>query len=852
MYRLSSISVSRGKGQSAVASLAYRTGKNLYDERLDKTFNYTNKDVSCNVVLLPKNANSKYNDVGTLANAIEKAEKRGDSELLKEYILTLPLELDKTRRIQMVKDFANENFVSNGLACNLAFHDLDGQQPHCHLTTTTRSFNELGDLGKKERFFKETGFLIGVRQDWARTINNEYALANIDKIISADTLRKQGLNLQPINSNYKNIEDRQLHIAKIKAKNRLLLLKEPQQIANFLTYHKAVFTDKELQDCIVKYVGKDNLEECYHTVFHHGNTLSDTERKEFTSADYKMIEAKFFDSVATLYKTDDSKNIASKILQEISKNMTLSVEQKSALYYATRTDSNIKNIQGFAGSGKSYTMKAISDSYTLSGYNCRGLALSGVISDSLGNECNIKSSTVASFLYGIEKERELITDKTVFFIDEASMIGTRDYQKILDLAVTHHCKIISVGDDNQLQSIQGGASFRGMCENTTSVTLSEIRRQRDDQDKLATLQLSTGKIKKALEYYNDKDCISFHNKKLDMVEAISNSYLSDAKNNPNDTSLIMAHANIDVACFNEYIHDKRKAFGELGNSTVFNDVEYSVNDRFVFLSNDNGLGVKNGTIGTIEVIKGNEFQIKIDSSEDKTSKRVNFNTKDYDKFSQAYALTIHKSQGVTVDKAHVYIDKNINSNLVLVGCSRHRKTLQIHCLQKNEANKKGFTGINDLVKSAERKQIKELVRDKLISLEHKLANKNNINELQRYSTQQKTGLSDKDLAVYERLEKITALEKRRCDLSKLAAKTGYGLSETKATISKQLQTAEMNKDKLLVEFQKNNHNVNKSIASSDMYKQVSDMNRQRNQTIDNMQQASIDRAERSRDDGFSY
>jgi hypothetical protein len=117
----------------------------------------------------------------------------------------------------------------------------------------------------------------------------EYELAGIKKIVSYETLRKQGLNLQPINSNYKNREDREIHIEKIKEKNRKQILKEPQQVANFLTYNKAVFTDKELQECIVKSVGEKNLKECYKAVFSNSNTLLlDKDLKQFTSAEYQL------------------------------------------------------------------------------------------------------------------------------------------------------------------------------------------------------------------------------------------------------------------------------------------------------------------------------------------------------------------------------------------------------------------------------------------------------------------------------------------------------------------------------------------------------------------------------------
>tara|TARA_B110000503_G_scaffold137776_1_gene222621 strand:- start:687 stop:3218 length:2532 start_codon:yes stop_codon:yes gene_type:complete len=823
MYRLSSVSISRGKGQSAIASLAYRTGEKLLDEKLGKTFDYTNKDVSHHEILLPANANDKYSDVEKLANAVEKKETRDNSELLKEYILTLPLELNKEQQIKMVKDFANKQFVEKGLACSIAFHDLGGSQPHCHLTTTTRSFNELGELGNKERFFKDTGFLIKLRQEWAKTINLEYELAGIKKVVSSETLRKQGLNLQPINSNYKNREDREIHIEKIKEKNRKQILKEPQQVANFLTYNKAVFTDKELQECIIRYVGEKNLKECYKAVFSNSNTLLlDKDLKQFTSAEYQLKEIKLFNSVDILNKEDFSKKIDSNILKSISKDMDLSVEQKSALYYATRTDSNIKNIQGFAGAGKSYTMKAISDSYQKAGYSCRGLALSGVISDNLGNDCKIKSSTIASFLYTIEKDREKLSQKTVLFIDEASMIGTRDYQKILELAEKNNCKVISVGDDNQLQAIQSGGVFRGICKNTSSLTLSEIRRQQDHKDRLATLNFSTGKTKEALEHYNEKNCIKFHDKKLNLVKEISDKYLNDMKNNPGQKNLILAHANKDVAGFNKHIHDTKKELGELGNSKFVNGIEYSEKDRFVFLDNNHSLGVKNGTIGTIETIKNNEFQIRIDTPKNEPEKKVNFNIKDYNKFTHAYALTIHKSQGVTVDKTQLYMDKNTNNNLALVGCSRHKESLQIHCLQKNKDNPNGFENVNDLIKLAERKQVKELVQDKLIKLETSLSRKG-LNTLSKYSKSQKLEQKE-NFGIDKNLIQIIAINERVKDLEKLSKKSKDHF--TNKVIDTQLTNSYKEQDKLFKTFFENHKSMNQNVLESPVYKQVMDINKQ--------------------------
>lgn len=814
MYRLSSNSISRGKGQSAVNSLAYRTGKCLYDEKLEKHFDYSNKPVSHYEILLPENANSNYLDVEKLGNAIEKSEVRKNSELMKEYVLTLPLEFSKEQQIKLVNNFAKKYFLSKGLGVCVAFHGLEDKQPHCHLTTTTRSFGEDGALGKKERFLKDKSFLIDLRKEWEKSLNLEFQILGINKAVSAESLRKQGLNLQPINSNYKDREQREEHIAKIKAKNAQSIIKEPNQIANFLTHNKAVFTDKELQQCLIKYVGEENLKECYKAVFKSENTiLLDKELKQFTSVEYQLREIQLFNSVDKLNNTDFSKELDSNLLRSISKDMTLTVEQKCALYYATRTDSNIKNIQGFAGSGKSHTMKAIAESYKLSGYNCRGLALSGIISDNIANDCNIKSSTIASFL--LSQENENINSKNVFIIDEASMIGTRDYQKILQIAEEKNCKVVSVGDDNQLQAIQSGGVFRGICENTSSITLSEIRRQKEHQDRLATLNFSTGKTREALEHYNNKGCIHFHKNQNDLVKDISNRYLQDLKET-GKTSIILAHANKDVLGFNKYIHEQRKSKGELGNSLVVKGTEYSEKDRFVFLDNDYALGVKNGTTGTIERIKGNEFQINLDNKDT----TINFNVKDYDKFAHAYALTIHKSQGITVEKTQIYADTNINNNLALVGCSRHKESLQIHCLEKSKDNEKGFKNFDDLVQKSERKQVKELVQDKLIQVGLQQPNDKALDVLKEHSKEQKkqTEFSQEEQKNIMKIMKALELNEKAKDLNLIKAKaTGYSMQRE---VEKEIKNVEDKRDLILKNIDKENKTLSPEIKKTQEYQRL--------------------------------
>ena len=94
IFHLSAKIISRGKGQSAIASAAYRSGDKLHDERYDETQDYTNKRfIEHSEIQLPENAPAKYQDRATLWNSVEKAEKAKNSQLAREIEIALPREL---------------------------------------------------------------------------------------------------------------------------------------------------------------------------------------------------------------------------------------------------------------------------------------------------------------------------------------------------------------------------------------------------------------------------------------------------------------------------------------------------------------------------------------------------------------------------------------------------------------------------------------------------------------------------------------------------------------------------------------------------------------------------------------
>ena len=144
--------ISRGKGQSAVASAAYRAGEKITNERTGAIHDYTRKQgVAKSVIMLPENASEKFYDRATLWNEVERIEKASNSQLAREIELALPKELEYFQKTSLVFEYVKENFTNKGMIADINFHNMDSHNPHVHIMLTMRPFNEDGTWGDKQR-----------------------------------------------------------------------------------------------------------------------------------------------------------------------------------------------------------------------------------------------------------------------------------------------------------------------------------------------------------------------------------------------------------------------------------------------------------------------------------------------------------------------------------------------------------------------------------------------------------------------------------------------------------------------------------------------------------------------------
>ena len=102
-------------------------------------------------VFLPDMAPAEWVDREVLWNAVEDAEKTKDSRLAREFVVALPVELNKDEWITLLTDFIQTNFVAEGMCADVCIHDTDGHNPHAHIMLTVRPLTKDGKWQHKTK-----------------------------------------------------------------------------------------------------------------------------------------------------------------------------------------------------------------------------------------------------------------------------------------------------------------------------------------------------------------------------------------------------------------------------------------------------------------------------------------------------------------------------------------------------------------------------------------------------------------------------------------------------------------------------------------------------------------------------
>ncbi|RVC60616.1 Ti-type conjugative transfer relaxase TraA [Mesorhizobium sp.] len=703
IYHLHVKVIGRKAGSSAVASAAYRSASRLRDERIERSHDFSSKrGVVHSEVMLPEDAPEAWSDRERLWNDVEAFEVRKDAQLAREVEFALPREFSQAEGIELARDFVQAEFVSRGMVSDLNVHwdtAEDGStKPHAHVMLTMRSVDENG-FGPKVRDWNATQMVERWRERWAEFANERLAELDIDVRIDHRSLEAQGIALEPqtqIGAPAQRIEDGRLDPADIEAdraelhreiarNNGARIIADPSLALDAITHQQSTFTRKDIAkfahrhsdgmeqfDAVMGAIsgapdlvelGKDGRGEDRFTT----RQMIETEQRLYRAAERMVAEGQH--AVGDLDR-------ATALAAAKQHGPVLSVEQSEALDHITDAR-GLGVVVGFAGTGKSAMLGVARQAWAAAGYEVRGAALSGIAAENLESGSGISSRTVASMEHSWEHDRDLLTALDVLVIDEAGMVGTRQLERLLSHAADVGAKVVLVGDPQQLQAIEAGAAFRSIHERHGGVEIGQVRRQREDWQRDATRDLATGRIGAAIGAYDTQGMVHQAATRDQARSDLVARWDRDRQAEPQVSRIILTHTNDEVRALNKAARERMRAAGDLGDE-VHVDVErgaktFARGDRVMFLRNERGLGVKNGTLGVIEEVSVQGMTVQIDDG-----RSVRFDLKDYAHIDHGYAATIHKVQGMTVDRTHVLATPGMDAHSSYVSLSRHRDGMDLH------------------------------------------------------------------------------------------------------------------------------------------------------------------------------
>ncbi|WP_299587629.1 AAA family ATPase [uncultured Tateyamaria sp.] len=354
----------------------------------------------------------------------------------------------------------------------------------------------------------------------------------------------------------------------------------------------------------------------------------------------------------------------------------LSDEQRDAIHHMT--DANrLSLVVGRAGTGKSTILAAARDAWTQAGITVHGAALSGKAAAGLQDASQIPSRTLAALELSWANGNDPIKPGDVLVIDEAGMVGTRQMNRIAQKIDQLGAKLVLVGDPDQLPPVEAGEPFRGLIERYHSAELSEVYRQDAEWQKQATHALAQGHIAEAVAAYDAKSCVAHMPSRDTAITQLTEDYLSARATAPDTSQLILAHRRRDVHALNQSVRETLKLVGELEDGPLFRTDngprEFAPADRIVFTANNRDIGAKNGVLGTVRKASDRKITVDLDDGG-----HVSFDPLQFQSFDHGYAVTIHKSQGVTVDECYVMASRTMDDPLAYVALTRHRTDMRLY------------------------------------------------------------------------------------------------------------------------------------------------------------------------------
>ncbi len=354
---------------------------------------------------------------------------------------------------------------------------------------------------------------------------------------------------------------------------------------------------------------------------------------------------------------------------------TLGADQEEAVRHLCGGSCRVRVLEARAGTGKTFTLDAVREAYEASGVAVVGVAWQGQAADLLQRDAGIPSQTAALLVVRSGRGEQPIPHRGVVIVDEASVMPTRPLEQLIAQAAEREARVVLVGDRAQLPSIDAGGGFAALADRLGAAELTVNRRQQSPLQRRVAACLADGDAAQAVRLLRRSGSLHAYedarDARADLVAAWAEAEAASPGRN-----LMLAHDRRDVAELNRLAREWRESWGGISDRRIVaGGTEWAVGDRIVYRRNDYGLGVRNGTRGTVIAMDdhGRHIDLVTDHGE-----QVRLPAGYLTDARHGYALTGHVSQGETVDRTFVLASpERGGAEWAYVAASRHRHDLQV-------------------------------------------------------------------------------------------------------------------------------------------------------------------------------
>ncbi|MBN3146269.1 MobQ family relaxase [Pectobacterium brasiliense] len=253
--------VKRSEGMSSCRKAAYHARCRITDDRTGNTYDFSHRsDLFHHQILAPVSAPSHIIESSTaLWNEVERVERQKDGQTARYFDVAIPCELGNDDKIKLVVEYCQKNFVDKGMIADIAFHNLDSQNPHAHVMLTLKPITADG-FGKKERSWNDKKNVILWRESWSVIANRYLTAAGSNERIdhrSIDTQFNEALENAAITL---DVEEKALWLAKATLTSR-----PPMQRVHRAKWNSRHVQEKRAAEHAVRDEMKQEAQATYNT-----------------------------------------------------------------------------------------------------------------------------------------------------------------------------------------------------------------------------------------------------------------------------------------------------------------------------------------------------------------------------------------------------------------------------------------------------------------------------------------------------------------------------------------------------------------------------------------------------------